>query len=126
MAATIHALELPRNWKRAVSHVVFIRVKWREDNTEIGKYFRLVETQIITQEAARVLSEASIDALKALQKGNEAREGSIVGLLLECLPMKGIHTVPIASVRKQTISKLPWLENWEKIMSDRFDNGTTF
>lgn len=118
MAATIHALALPRDITRSRTHVVKMRVQPRSDHDNMSaKFFHVVDATAVEISAARNFSPMwaeGLDQLATLRDESESkRRGTIAAIGVECLPL-GVQFVPFGSLRD--LSRLRILPNWKDIL----------
>jgi hypothetical protein len=121
IAGSMHALQIPED--RSTTHVLFVQTKYRDNSTEVEKCFSLVKAKVMTLAEVNAFGGNLVGELEAVRLDQENTSGKpIIGVLIECLPMK-LQVVPVASLQRKTISYLPWLSNWQDILRDRFENG---
>lgn len=128
MAATIHALSLPKDIKRARSYLLRVKVVYQPDNNGvIAKAFRVYDASVISVEEGRALGgvwPASIDQLQQLREEGEAlRRGTSAAVALECEPL-AMQTVPFGSLRD--LSRLKIQHRWKEILIKNVEAGKKY
>jgi splicing suppressor protein 51 len=128
MAATIHALALPRDLKRSHSYMLRVKVSYRHDNDDMpAKYFRVNDANVIDFVSARALGgvwPVSIDHIEKLRRESEsARRGTVAAIGLECEPL-AMQVVPFGSLRDLSCLKIQ--QNWKKILINDVETGKKF
>lgn len=125
MAATIHALGLPRDIKRSRSYMLRVKVSYREDHGGVtSKLFRLDDADVIDFDSARALGGVwpqSIEQLKSIREESEAqRRGSVAAVALECEPL-AMQVVPFGSLRD--LSPLKIQKDWKEKLRRGIESG---
>ncbi|KAF8953213.1 hypothetical protein BDZ97DRAFT_1767613 [Flammula alnicola] len=120
MAATIHALALPRDIKRSRSYMLRVpRVA--------AKYFRVDDASVIDMDSGRALGGVwpeSIDHINRMREESESlRRGTIAAVALECEPL-AMQVVPFGSLRD--LSPLRIQQSWKEILIKDVENGKRF
>ena len=128
MAATIHALSLPRDLKRSHSYMLRVTVGYRPDNDGVpAKFFRVNDAKIIDFVSARALGgvwPVSIDHIvKRREESENARRGTVAAIGLECDPLP-MQVVPFGSLRD--LSPLRIQQNWKEILINDVETGKKF
>ncbi|KAF8888620.1 hypothetical protein BD779DRAFT_1717513 [Infundibulicybe gibba] len=128
MAATIHALDLPRDITRTRTHVLRLCVHPREDHGgSASKYFRVSTAYAIEMKEAQNLPDPwreSLQQLASLREESEGRNhGTVAGVGIECLPL-GVQFVPFGSL--QNLGGLNPVPNWKEILIKDVENGKKF
>jgi splicing suppressor protein 51 len=125
MAATIHALSLPRDIKRAKMFLLRVKVSYRPDHGgSPSKFFRVNDAFLIDIEEAKKLGSVwtqSIEHVDAMRVEGEAlRRGSVAAVALECAPL-AMQIVPFGSLRD--LGPLKIQQNWKEILIREVENG---
>lgn len=128
MAATIHALALPRDITRSRTHVVKMTVRPRLDHKGVSaKFFRIIDATVVDIAEAQNYSAPwpeSLEQLASLREESEGkRRGTIAAVGIECRPL-GVQFVPFASLRD--LSSLRILPNWKEIAIRDVESGKKF
>jgi len=128
MAATIHALSLPRDLKRARQYLLRVKVSWRPDNGGVAaKFFRVDDAFLIDMESARAKGGVwppSIDHVVKLREESEAmRRGTVAAVALECEPL-AMQIVPFGSLRD--LSPLRIQQQWKETLIRIAESGRRF
>jgi splicing suppressor protein 51 len=125
MAATIHALSLPRDIKRAKMFFLRVKVSYRPDHGGVpSKFFRVNDAFLIDIEEAKKLgsvwtrSVEHVDGMRA--EGEALRRGSVAAVALECAPL-AMQIVPFGSLKD--LSPLKIQQNWKEILIRYVENG---
>ncbi|KAJ6563006.1 hypothetical protein DFH09DRAFT_1159138, partial [Mycena vulgaris] len=117
MAATIHALALPRDLTRSRTHVVCLVVQPREDNDlPASKFFRVVEA-----EAIGISLRQTAMYHPCGKRGEEAGNGGSNG---NRMSTSGVQSVPFGSLRDLSVLRI--LPNWKEIMTRDVESGKKF
>ncbi|KIM37013.1 hypothetical protein M413DRAFT_448743 [Hebeloma cylindrosporum] len=114
MAATIHALSLPRDIKRAKMFFLRVKVSYRPDHKDMpSKFFRVNDAFLIDIEEAKKLGSvwtASIEHVDTMRAESEAlRRGSVAAI------------VPFGSLKD--LSPLKIQNNWKEILIRDVERG---
>jgi len=128
MAATIHALSLPRDIKRAKIFLLRVQVSYRPDHGGVpAKFFRVDDAFTIDIEEAKKMGPvwtASIEHVDTMRaEGEASRRGSVAAVALECKPL-AMQIVPFGSLRD--LSPLKIQQNWKQILIRDVENGKRF
>ncbi|KAF9530200.1 hypothetical protein CPB83DRAFT_851156 [Crepidotus variabilis] len=128
MAATIHALELPRDLKRSHQYLLRVRVSYRTDNEGVpGKLFRVDKAFLVDIQSSRSKGPVwvqSIDEIERLRtESEEKRLGTVAAIALECSPL-AMQIVPFGSLRD--LSPLRIQKEWKEILIRNVENGKRF
>ncbi|KDR79804.1 hypothetical protein GALMADRAFT_241889 [Galerina marginata CBS 339.88] len=128
MAATIHALSLPKDIKRARTHLLRVKVVYRPDNNSVSaKAFRVYDASLITVEEGRALGGVwpeSIDQLQQMREESEGlKRGTVAAVALECVPL-AMQTVPFGSLRD--LSPLRIQHRWKEILIKNVEAGKKY
>lgn len=128
MAATIHALALPRDIKRSRTHIVRMQVSYREDNNGApGKFFRVDRAEAIEMDEARRLGGAWPESLvqigKLREESEKRRMGTVAAIGVECYPL-AVQIVPFGSLRD--LSPLEIVKDWEQVLKRDVQNAKKF
>jgi splicing suppressor protein 51 len=128
MAATIHALALPRDIKRSRTHIVRMQVSYREDNNGApGKFFRVDGAEAIEMDEARRLGGAWPESLvqigKLREESEKRRMGTVAAIGVECYPL-AVQIVPFGSLRD--LSPLEIVKDWEQVLKRDVQNAKKF
>jgi len=128
MAATIHALGLPKDLKQSHRYMLRVKVDWRPDNGgSTAKFFRVVDAFLIDFDSARAKGGVwppSIDQVIRLRDESEAlRRGTVAAVALECEPL-AMQIVPFGSLRD--LSPLRIQQKWKEILIRNVEAGKRF
>ena len=128
MAATIHALALPRDIKRSRTHIVRMQVSYREDNNgSPGKFFCVDRAEAIEMDEARRLGGAWPESLvqigKLREESEKRRMGTVAAIGVECYPL-AVQIVPFGSLRD--LSPLEIVKDWERVLKRDVQNAKKF
>ncbi|CAA7261200.1 unnamed protein product [Cyclocybe aegerita] len=118
MAATIHALALPRDIRRSQTYMLRVKLAYRPDHGGVSsKYFRVLDASVIDFETAKTFGKiwvASIDQITKLRTDSETmRRGTVAAVALECAPL-AMQIVPFGSLRD--LSPLVIQQQWKEIL----------
>ncbi|KDR79798.1 hypothetical protein GALMADRAFT_241879 [Galerina marginata CBS 339.88] len=127
-AATIHALSLPKDIKRARSYLLRVKISYRPDNNGVlAKTFRVDDAVLIDMDAGRALGGVWPESISQIQKMREESEslkrGTVAAVALECEPL-AMQLVPFGSLRD--LSPLTIQQRWKEILIKNVENGTKF
>ncbi|PPQ76873.1 hypothetical protein CVT26_001464 [Gymnopilus dilepis] len=129
MLATIHALELPYDIRRACTHVLRVRIQPRKDvvPTQDCQCFSLICADIMEQSAARDLGPVWTEGLRYLSVMREELEaegrGTVAAIALECEPF-GIQFIPFGSLKG--LVTLPVMYHWRSLLKRALECGDHF
>ncbi|KAJ6558797.1 hypothetical protein DFH09DRAFT_1262088 [Mycena vulgaris] len=128
MAATIHALALPRDLTRSRTHVVRLVVQPREDiDLPASKFFRVVEAEAVKIADAEQRGGAWPESLRQTAiiraESEGKRRGTVAAMGIECPPL-GVQFVPFGSLRDLSVLRI--LPNWKEIMTRDVESGKKF
>ena len=128
MAATIHALALPRDLTRSRTYVLRMTVRARTDHNGVtGKFFRVTDAQVIEIAEAQRWPPPwpeSLEQLALLREESESkRRGTVAAIGVECPPL-GVQLVPFGSLRD--LSPLRILSDWKDILRRDVEDGKKF
>ncbi|KAF8812584.1 hypothetical protein BYT27DRAFT_7182621 [Phlegmacium glaucopus] len=128
MAATIHALALPRDLRRSHLYMLRVTVRYRHDHDGVpAKFFRVSDAKVIDFVSARALGgvwPVSIDHIVEMREESErAKRGTVAAIGLECDPL-AMQVVPFGSLRD--LSPLKLQPKWKDILISDVETGKKF
>ena len=128
MAATIHALALPRDPTRSRTHVIHIILLPRIDhNGSASKFFRICDASVLEISEAMNMRDpwrASLEQVAVMRQESESmKRGTVAAAGVECPPL-GVQFVPFGSLKD--LSPLKILSNWKEILIRDVENGKKF
>ena len=128
MAATIHALALPRDITRSRTHVLGVKAHHRMDGVDNpAKRFILIDARVIEIMEAQKFPAPWPEALKqlaAMREESESRQrGMIAAVAIECPPLC-VQFVPFGSLRD--LNRLKILPDWKEILKRDVESGKRF
>lgn len=128
MAATLHALELPRDVTRSRSYMLHLEVFYHPDHTGINaRAFRFINASVIDMASAEALGEIWVNSVKQIRELREESEakglGTVVAVALECKPL-AVQVVPFGSIRD--LSRLKIQPRWKDILKRDIESGRKF
>ncbi|KAF8956236.1 hypothetical protein BDZ97DRAFT_1852863 [Flammula alnicola] len=114
LAATIHALSLPRDIKRSRLYLLRVQVSYRSEHGGItAKFFRVDDAFLIDIDTAH-----QIDKMR--EESESQRRGAVAAVALECNPL-AMQIVPFGSLRD--LSPLRIQQRWKEILIRDVENG---
>ena len=125
MAATIHAMSLPRDINRAKMFLLRVQVSYRPDHGGVpSKFFRVDDAFLIDVEEAKKMGPVwtgSIEHIDGMRREGEAlRRGGVAAVALECAPL-AMQIVPFGSLKD--LSPLIVQQNWKEILVRNVKHG---
>ncbi|KAI0656435.1 hypothetical protein C8Q70DRAFT_1011720 [Cubamyces menziesii] len=127
MAVTTYALRLPEDETRARRYVLYIKLGPRpqaEHQGAAGKYFRVVDAEVLTcTEAAKRPSPwpESLEQLKIVQDAEEREgKGTVAVAMVECPPL-AIQIVPFGQIKDMEGGKV--YEGWKSFLMKWVEQG---
>ena len=129
MAGTIQALRLPEDVSRAHTHVLYILLEPRpysEHNGEVGKFFRAVETEVVSiQDGMRKKAPwpGSLMQLSHIADDMErSGNGTVAAAIIECPPLQ-VQTVPFQSVSQSALRGEIVRDTWKSFFIQHIEQG---
>lgn len=127
MAATIHALDLPKDISRATTHALWLTLHHKGTPlSPPSKNFRIDDANVVAVSDIALLREGewseTLQLFSAMRdRSRAAEQGEVAMVIIECLPL-GIQIVPVGSVLEGHL-KGQVLLDWKDILIRSVENG---
>lgn len=130
MAATIHALDLPRDRTRSRTHMLWLKLTHRGNfDGSPSKRFRIADANVITisevasmgKDYDREWNEVLSLVAAMRDRSNLEERGEIAVVAIECPPL-GPQILPVGSLMEGYAGKQA-LPNWKKLLTEYVERG---